>query len=84
MTGLDNSAQVPPVICPIWGTGTDAATPALDCTYEVQASTPAGCLWDIDGVKMIAAAPNTIGKTIADQLVQNGRRWKLPVKPSCR
>ena len=31
-TTLDNPAAVPPLICPIAGTGTDAATPAIDCT----------------------------------------------------
>jgi hypothetical protein len=71
MTTLDNPAAVPPLICPIAGTGTDAATPAIDCTNE---GPP--CLWDIDGVKSIAAAPNTDGKTIADQLVEHGRSWK--------
>jgi hypothetical protein len=71
MTTLDNPAAVPPLICPIAGTGTDAATPAIDCTNE---GPP--CLWDIDGVKSIAAAPNTVGKTIADQLVEHGRTWK--------
>ena len=71
MTTLDNPAAVPPLICPIAGTGTDAATPPTDCTNE---GPP--CLWDIDGVKSIAAAPNTVGKTIADQLVEHGRSWK--------
>jgi hypothetical protein len=68
---LDSPAAVPPVVCPIAGTGTDAATPAIDCTNE---GPP--CLWDIDGIKAIAAAPNTVGKTIADQLVEHGRSWK--------
>jgi hypothetical protein len=64
---------IPSVVCPIWGSGTDAATPALDCTNEVTAPP---CLFDIDGVKSIAAAPNTIGKTIADQLAERRRSWK--------
>src|SRR5215472_14267043 len=68
---LDNPAAVPPRICPIAGTGVDAATPAIDCTNE---GPP--CLWDIDGIKSILAAPNTVGKTIADQLVEHGRSWK--------
>jgi hypothetical protein len=71
---LDSPAQVPSLICPIGSTGTDAATPALDCTNEV--TPPSPCLFDIDGVKSIPAAPNTIGKTIADQLVEHGRSWK--------
>lgn len=72
-TLLDNPAGTPALVCPIEGSGTDAATPAQDCTNEVQAPP---CLWDIDGVKSIDAAPNTIGKTIADQLAEHGRRWK--------
>jgi hypothetical protein len=71
---LDTPAANPPLICPIYGTGTDAATPALDCTNEV--SPPSACLFDIDGTTSIGAAPNTIGKTIADQLVERGGSWK--------
>ena len=66
-------ATVPSVVCPIAGSGTDAATPALDCTNEVSAPP---CLVDIDGTKSIAAASNTVAKTIADQLVEHGRSWK--------
>lgn len=73
ITTLDSPAANPPLVCPIWGTGTDAATPALDCSNEVSGPP---CLFDIDGTKSIAAAPNTIGKTIADQLVERGRSWK--------
>jgi hypothetical protein len=70
-TVLDSPASLPPLVCPIAGTGTDAATPAIDCTNE---GPP--CLWDIDGVKSVDAAQNTVGKTIADQLVEHGRSWK--------
>ncbi len=73
LTTFDSPASVPPLVCPIWGAGADAETPALDCTNEVSAPP---CLWDIDGVQSIAAAPNTIGKTIGDQLVERGRTWK--------
>ena len=72
-TTFDSPASNPALICPIWGSGTDAATPALDCTNEVSAPP---CLFDIDGTTSIAAAPNTIAKTIADQLVEHGRSWK--------
>jgi hypothetical protein len=71
---LDNPASNPPLICPVYGTGTDAATPALDCMNEV--TPPSACLFNIDGTTTIPAAPNTVGKTIADQLVERGRSWK--------
>jgi hypothetical protein len=62
-----------PVICPIFGTGTDAATPAVDTTNET--SGPPG-VNNIDGIQSIPAVTNTSGKTIADQLVESGRTWK--------
>ena len=74
VSGINNlESTSPAVVCPIWGSGTDAATPALDCTNEVSAPP---CLWDIDGTKSVLAATGTVGKTIADQLVQRGRSWK--------
>jgi hypothetical protein len=62
-----------PNICPISGTGTDAATPAQDFTNETQGPPPEN---NIDGVASFAAASNTIGKTIADQLVEKHQSWK--------
>ncbi len=62
-----------PSICPISGSGTDAATPAIDFTNETQG--PPGEL-NLDGIQSFAAAPNTSGKTIADQLVEANRSWK--------
>jgi hypothetical protein len=61
-------------VCPIAGTGKDAETPALDTWNEI---TPGvfNFLADIDGVKSVSAAP-TVGKSIADQLVEVGRSWK--------
>jgi len=67
----DNPAS--PNICPIFGTGTDAATPAVDTTNET--SGPPG-VNNIDGIQSIAAAPGTSGKTIADQLAEVGKTWK--------
>lgn len=66
-----------PNVCPIWGVGTDAATPAIDCSNEVQCppGSNAGEL-NIDGVRNIAANPNTAGKSIADQLHAFGMTWK--------
>ena len=70
-TDTDNPASGP--ICPIWGTGTDAATPAVDTTNEVQ-GTPGEN--NIDGVQSIPATSGIVGKTIGDQLVAAGHSWK--------
>ena len=61
-----------PLICPIFGVGTDAATPAIDTTNE----NPGMPTNNIDGIQSIAAVSNTSGKTIADQLAEAGRSWK--------
>ena len=60
-------------ICPIWGLGMDAATPAVDTTNETQG--PPGEN-NIDGVQSIPAASQTVGTNIANQLTQIGRKWK--------
>lgn len=60
-------------ICPIAGTGTDAATPLLDCFNEV---TGPPCDIEIDGVHTYAADPNIVGISIADQLTAAGKTWK--------
>jgi len=60
-------------ICPIYGTGTDAATPAIDTSNETTG--PPGDI-DINGTLFYIANTNTVGKTIADQLVAAGRTWK--------
>lgn len=60
-------------ICPIAGTGLDAATPAQDTVNEV--SNPGDVLNNIDGVRAIPAEQTT-GKTIADQLAAYGMTWK--------
>jgi len=70
-TSTDNPPTPP--ICPIAGIGTDAATPALDLTNETQGA-PGSV--NIDGTQSIAAAPHTVGKTIADQLVAMRKSWK--------
>jgi hypothetical protein len=69
------STDVPssPNICPVFGAGTDAATPAVDTTNET--SGPPG-VNNIDGTQSIAADPNISGKTIADQLTDSGLTWK--------
>jgi len=90
-SGLINadSAAPPPsgvqietgTVCPIAGSGTDAATPAVDTWNEI---TPGvfNYLADIDGVKSVPAGP-TVGKTIADQLVRAGRAGRATRK-ACR
>jgi hypothetical protein len=67
----DNPAS--PNICPIFGVGTDAATPAVDTTNETTG--PPG-VNNIDGTQSIPAATNISGKTIADQLAEVGGTWK--------
>lgn len=74
LTGFVTTDNPPtPVICPIAGTGTDAATPAVDTTNET--SGPPG-VNNIDGIQSIPAATNISGKTIADQLAEAGGTWK--------
>jgi phosphatidylinositol-3-phosphatase len=60
-------------VCPISGTGIDAATPAVDTWNEVGG--PFVALADIDGVKSVPAA-RTVGKTVADQLDDARMGWK--------
>ena len=87
LVNADNNAggnPAPPVpiettsVCPISGTGEDAATPAVDNWNEISPE-KTGLqflfLADIDGVKSVPAA-TTVGKTIGDQLVQAGLSWK--------
>ena len=62
-----------PNICPISGVGTDAPTPTFDCSNEVSS---APCEVNIDGVQSIAAAKNTVGMTIGDQLDARHGSWK--------
>jgi hypothetical protein len=71
-TSSTDNPKSPP-ICPIAGTGTDAATPAFDFTNETQGS-PGEV--NIDGVASIPAAANVAGKTIADQLDARKMSWK--------
>jgi len=73
-TGIPNTDNPSsPSICPISGGGTDAATPLIDTTNEVQGN-PGEI--NIDGVHSFAANPNTVGITIADQLVEAHHTWK--------
>jgi phosphatidylinositol-3-phosphatase len=72
VTDYDNNSNP---VCPIWGTGTDAATPTFDFTNET--NPPAITeVTNIDGVESIPAATNISGKTIADQLDEKGMSWK--------
>jgi hypothetical protein len=73
-TGIANTDDPPTgAICPIAGVGTDAATPAIDYTNET--SGPPGEV-NIDGIHSFPASSNTVGITIADQLVEAHRTWK--------
>ena len=60
-------------ICPIYGAGTDAATPVID--YSNETSGPPGEI-DVDGKIGFAANSHTVGMTIADQLASRGMTWK--------
>lgn len=74
-TNLDGPVSSGPV-CPISGTGTDAATPRLDTTNECP-NPPQPCppgLISIDGSR-IPAAHNIVGKSIADQMAAQGLTW---------
>jgi phosphatidylinositol-3-phosphatase len=73
IAATDNPSS--PNVCPIWGTGTDAATPVFDFTNE---TTPPSIteVTNIDGVLSFPAAKDISGKTIADQLDEHGKSWK--------
>ena len=71
-TGIPNLEANSNPICPISGSGTDAATPAIDYTNE----DPGYPVINIDGTKSYAADPNIVGISIADQLVAAGKTWK--------
>ena len=73
IAGAVSNESVSTPICPIFGTGKEAATPALDLTNE--SSGPPGTI-NIDGTMSIPAAANITGMTIADQLVGRGKLWK--------
>ena len=61
------------LFCPIAGTGTDAAIPAVDTTQNETSAPP---LTNIDGVASIPARTDITGISIADQLVAAGKTWK--------
>lgn len=76
---LDGQAPVPvdtsAVICPIRGSGKDAATPAIDSWNE---NNPPvfNFLAEIDGVRSVPASSDISGKTIADQLAEANLSWR--------
>jgi phosphatidylinositol-3-phosphatase len=86
-SGLINSDQAVPAnvpssykleggsVCPIAGTGTDAPTEAVDAWNEVTPPS-AAYLANFDGVKSLAAATGIAAKSIADQLVADGKTWR--------
>jgi phosphatidylinositol-3-phosphatase len=85
LTAMTSNESVSAPICPIAGTGTDAATPAIDYANETKGTpgVPSTGDWNLDGVKSIPAANNIVGKTIADQLVSPARAGRA-TKRICR
>ncbi len=72
-TDTNNPNPQHPQVCPIAGAGMDAPTPILDPINEGTANAP---VINIDGVQPLIPAAQTVGKTIADQLVAAGLSWK--------
>ena len=72
-TGSPNLESTPSAICPISGSGTEAATPAVDCSNEVSGPP---CDINVNGTISYQASKTTLGITIADQLVAAGKSWK--------
>ena len=72
-TGVTSGESTSTPICPIAGSGTEAATPALDCSNEVSGPP---CEMNIDGVMSYPASTTVLGITIADQLATAGKTWK--------
>ncbi len=68
---LDESSY--PNICPFHGTGTDAATPAID-NSNLEGNNP-GPVININGTAFYPPAP-TAALTIAHQIVAKGGSWK--------
>src|SRR5271165_5032052 len=62
-----------PNICPLAGSGTDAATPAIDLS-NLEGNNP-GPVINIDGTASYPAAP-TVALSIAHQIVARGGSWK--------
>jgi phosphatidylinositol-3-phosphatase len=74
-TNADNPSpsQTTGPVCPITGTGTDAATPLVDTSFNETSAPP---LTNINGIVSIPASTKTSGISIADQLVAAGKSWK--------
>ncbi|HVN45692.1 MAG TPA: alkaline phosphatase family protein [Steroidobacteraceae bacterium] len=68
---LDESSY--PDICPLRGSGTDAATPPID-NSNLEGNQP-GPVINVDG-KVGYPAEHTVALTLAHQLVASGRSWK--------
>lgn len=68
-SGVVNNESVSTSVCPIWGQGMDAPTPAIDYPNETTGTpgVPSTGDWNLDGTRSFPAA-FTVGKTIADQL----------------
>lgn len=67
-TNFDNPNSGP--VCPIYGIGTDAATPAIDNSGN-ECTAPCSLI-DVNGTLGFDAASNTVGKNVGDQLAEEG------------
>jgi hypothetical protein len=72
-TGTASTESTSTAICPIGGSGTDAATPAID--YSNETSGPPGAI-NINGTASFPATTDTLGITIADQLAAAHKSWR--------
>jgi len=68
ISGIPSDESSPAPICPITGSGMDAPTPAVDTTNE---GTPSAPVYNTP-----IPAARTVGRTIADQLVDARMSWK--------
>jgi len=74
-TGVVDTEAVAAAVCPITGTGSDAATPVRDLTNETTGA-PGDIEIDDKASSAIPVAKNILGITIVDQLSAVGLSWK--------
>jgi phosphatidylinositol-3-phosphatase len=74
-TGIVDNEKLAAAVCPITGTGSDAATPVRDLTNETSGA-PGDIEIDDKSTSAIPVAKNILGITIVDQLSAVGLSWK--------